>query len=299
MAKSADAFRTISEVAEWLEVPAHVLRFWESKFTQVKPVKRAGGRRYYRPADMRLLGGIKALLHDEGMTIKGAQKLLREEGVQHVAALSQGLDDAIDETVIETTANAAPVARVIGFDRPAAQPGDQAGDPEDGADPAETSADDAHPKLESARPDDEDARPAETPGAAQDAAPHHPATPETSADLDETPEHEPEQASDAEPDHEPAPKPPDSPRPDNLFADLDAPPEASAEAPEERLSPLPPLPDLPVDPADNAACPSGALGAVATLTRPVSTDLARNLAPLADRLRACGADKPGNDGKRT
>ena len=63
MAKSADAFRTISEVADWLEVPAHVLRFWESKFSQVKPVKRAGGRRYYRPADMRLLAGIKILLH--------------------------------------------------------------------------------------------------------------------------------------------------------------------------------------------------------------------------------------------
>ena len=89
MAKSADAFRTISEVAEWLDTPAHVLRFWESKFAPVKPVKRAGGRRYYRPADMRLLGGIKRLLHDEGMSIKSVQKLLREEGVKHVAALSQ------------------------------------------------------------------------------------------------------------------------------------------------------------------------------------------------------------------
>ena len=74
MGKSAEAFRTISEVADWLGVPAHVLRFWESKFTQVKPVKRAGGRRYYRPADMRLLGGIRKLLHDDGMTIKGVQK---------------------------------------------------------------------------------------------------------------------------------------------------------------------------------------------------------------------------------
>ncbi|WP_240484515.1 MerR family transcriptional regulator [Pseudoponticoccus marisrubri] len=89
MPKSPDAFRTISEVAEWLETPAHVLRFWESKFTQVKPVKRAGGRRYYRPADMELLGGIKKLLHDDGMTIKGVQKILREQGVRHVSALSQ------------------------------------------------------------------------------------------------------------------------------------------------------------------------------------------------------------------
>lgn len=93
MSKSKDAFRTISEVADWLETPAHVLRFWESKFTQVKPVKRAGGRRYYRPADMQLLGGIKKLLHDDGLTIKGVQKLLREHGVKHVSALSPHLDD--------------------------------------------------------------------------------------------------------------------------------------------------------------------------------------------------------------
>jgi len=93
MAKSADAFRTISEVSESPDTPTHVLRFWESKFTQVKPVKRAGGRRYYRPSDMELLGGIKRLLHEDGMTIKGVQKLLREKGVAHVAALSQPLDD--------------------------------------------------------------------------------------------------------------------------------------------------------------------------------------------------------------
>ncbi|WP_293450619.1 MerR family transcriptional regulator [Planktotalea sp.] len=105
MPKSKDAFRTISEVAEWLETPAHVLRFWESKFTQVKPVKRAGGRRYYRPADMRLLGGIKKLLHDDGLTIKGAQKLLREHGVKHVADLSQPLDeDLIEESQIAEAA---------------------------------------------------------------------------------------------------------------------------------------------------------------------------------------------------
>ena len=88
MSKSRDAFRTISEVAEWLDTPAHVLRFWESKFTQVKPVKRAGGRRYYRPADMQLLAGLKKLLHEDGMTIKGAQKTLREQGVKYVASLS-------------------------------------------------------------------------------------------------------------------------------------------------------------------------------------------------------------------
>ncbi len=93
MEKSPDAFRTISEVADWLNTPAHVLRFWESRFTQVKPVKRAGGRRYYRPADIALLGGIKKLLHDDGMTIRGVQKVLRTEGVRYVASLSPQLDD--------------------------------------------------------------------------------------------------------------------------------------------------------------------------------------------------------------
>ena len=116
MAKSADAFRTISEVADLLDVPAHVLRFWESKFTQVKPVKRAGGRRYYRPADMRLLAGIKHLLHDEGMTIKGVQKMLREEGVQHVSATAP---DWRDETAVHDG-----TAQVLSFSR---APGDDAG----------------------------------------------------------------------------------------------------------------------------------------------------------------------------
>ncbi|SFA77007.1 MerR HTH family regulatory protein [Poseidonocella pacifica] len=109
MAKSPDAFRTISEVAEWLETPAHVLRFWESKFSQVKPVKRAGGRRYYRPADMRLLGGIKKLLHEDGMTIKGAQRILREEGVRHVAQMSIPLEDDLSDYVDDPAEeNAAP-----------------------------------------------------------------------------------------------------------------------------------------------------------------------------------------------
>ena len=92
MDKSPEAFRTISEVAESLETPAHVLRFWESRFPQIRPVKRAGGRRYYRPADVALLSGIRHLLHDEGMTIRGVQKILREQGVRHVAALAGGAE---------------------------------------------------------------------------------------------------------------------------------------------------------------------------------------------------------------
>ena len=87
MNKSPEAFRTISEVADALDVPPHVLRFWETRFTQVKPVKRGGGRRYYRPEDVRLLRGIRGLLYDDGMTIKGVQKILRERGIRHVIGL--------------------------------------------------------------------------------------------------------------------------------------------------------------------------------------------------------------------
>ena len=94
MKKSPEAFRTISEVAETLDVPPHVLRFWETRFTQIKPVKRGGGRRYYRPEDVNLLRGIKGLLYDEGMTIKGAQKILREKGVRHVIGLGTLPDGA-------------------------------------------------------------------------------------------------------------------------------------------------------------------------------------------------------------
>jgi DNA-binding transcriptional MerR regulator len=108
MAKSPDAFRTISEVADWLGIQAHVLRFWESKFTQVKPIKRAGGRRYYRPGDMQLLGGIKKLLHDDGLTIKGVQKILREEGMNHVAAMSAPLDELTASQIDDTPETAAP-----------------------------------------------------------------------------------------------------------------------------------------------------------------------------------------------
>lgn len=97
MSKSPDAFRTISEVAEFLETPAHVLRFWESRFPQIRPVKRAGGRRYYRPSDVALLTGIKRLLHEEGMTIRGVQKILREQGVRHVSGVADDSDDVTED----------------------------------------------------------------------------------------------------------------------------------------------------------------------------------------------------------
>ncbi|MCC3860616.1 MerR family transcriptional regulator [Emcibacteraceae bacterium Y4] len=83
-AKSPNAFRTISEVADSIGIPQHVLRFWESKFSQIKPMKRGGGRRYYRPEDVEIIEAIRRLLHDDGYTIKGAQKLLREHGVKAV-----------------------------------------------------------------------------------------------------------------------------------------------------------------------------------------------------------------------
>lgn len=108
MAKAKEAFRTISEVAEWLDTPTHVLRFWESKFSQIKPVKGAGGRRYYRPTDMDLLGGIKQLLHEDGLTIKGTQKLLREKGVKYVAGLGQSMTDPVPETKVAPKPAPAP-----------------------------------------------------------------------------------------------------------------------------------------------------------------------------------------------
>jgi len=90
MSKAAEAFRTISEVADELDVQKHVLRFWESRFPQVRPMKRGGGRRYYRPEDMELLRGIRHLLHAEGYTIKGVQKILREQGIDHVKQHGRG-----------------------------------------------------------------------------------------------------------------------------------------------------------------------------------------------------------------
>ncbi|MBD3765023.1 MAG: MerR family transcriptional regulator, partial [Rhodobacterales bacterium] len=100
MEKSPDAFRTISEVADLLDVPAHVLRFWETRFPQVRPVKRAGGRRYYRPGDVALLAGLRLLLHDQGMTIRGAQKILREQGVRHVMGLGATTGPLAAEAVL-------------------------------------------------------------------------------------------------------------------------------------------------------------------------------------------------------
>lgn len=136
--KAKTAFRTISEVATWLDVPAHVLRFWESKFPQIKPVKRAGGRRYYRPEDMQLIGGIKALLHDDGITIRGVQKRIKEDGLDAICALSPDIETPGD------TARTAPKAEKPPKDIPAPSvaetPDTSANVKDSGSDPAESSA---------------------------------------------------------------------------------------------------------------------------------------------------------------
>jgi DNA-binding transcriptional MerR regulator len=93
MDKSPDAFRTISEVAESLDLPQHVLRFWESRFPQIKPLKRGGGRRYYRPDDVELLRAIKHLLYDEGYTIKGVQRLFKEQGARALALRPMAVEE--------------------------------------------------------------------------------------------------------------------------------------------------------------------------------------------------------------
>jgi DNA-binding transcriptional MerR regulator len=90
VAKGPEAFRTISEAADELSVPQHVLRFWETKFAFIRPMKRAGGRRFYRPSDIAVLRGVRRLLHDEGYTIKGVQRLCREQGVRRLISAGQG-----------------------------------------------------------------------------------------------------------------------------------------------------------------------------------------------------------------
>lgn len=109
MDKSADAFRTISEAAEELDVPQHVLRFWETRFSQIKPMKRGGGRRYYRPEDMELLRAIRHLLYGEGYTIRGVQRLLKERGLKMVIAMRTG--GAVPPATSAPAPAAAPVSR--------------------------------------------------------------------------------------------------------------------------------------------------------------------------------------------
>jgi len=134
MDKSADAFRTISEVAEELDLPQHVLRFWETRFPQIKPLKRAGGRRFYRPHDVDILRAIRRLLYGEGYTIKGVQRILREQGARAVLAPGFATDLSGAEAGPGLAPEAAPGAlaedRPAGwthdlFAEPSSPPGDQ------------------------------------------------------------------------------------------------------------------------------------------------------------------------------
>jgi DNA-binding transcriptional MerR regulator len=115
--KAPDAFRTISEVAEDLDIPQHVLRFWETRFSQIKPMKRSGGRRYYRPDDVDLLRGIRRLLYGEGYTIRGVQRILKEHGIGSVQRLADAsavaafgaIEEVIGQTILDDDEAAAPV----------------------------------------------------------------------------------------------------------------------------------------------------------------------------------------------
>lgn len=118
MEKNDDAFRTISEVAEEVDLPQHVLRFWETRFPQIRPLKRAGGRRFYRPHDVEILRAIRRLLYSEGYTIKGVQHIFREQGARSVVAASKAA---------QGLAAGAPASVVADFGQPAMTEGDDAG----------------------------------------------------------------------------------------------------------------------------------------------------------------------------
>ncbi len=116
MEKAPEAFRTISEVAAELDIPQHVLRFWETRFAQIKPMKRSGGRRYYRPDDIDLLKGIRRLLYGEGYTIRGVQRILKEHGIGSVQRLADGtavaafgaIEEAVGKSLQEDDHEPAP-----------------------------------------------------------------------------------------------------------------------------------------------------------------------------------------------
>jgi len=102
LAKGPEAFRSISEAADELGVPQHVLRFWETRFSFIRPMKRAGGRRFYRPQDLAVLRGVRTLLHDKGYTIKGVQRLHREQGVKRLAMAYGEVGAELDDLVFDS-----------------------------------------------------------------------------------------------------------------------------------------------------------------------------------------------------
>ena len=256
MAKSPDAFRTISEVADWLGIQAHVLRFWESKFAPVKPVKRAGGRRYYRPADMLLLGGIKRLLHDDGLTIKGVQKMLREQGVAQVSGLSQSIDESALSIEVEIEDISATVLQFQGKNKADPPPGSRA--------------------VEDPAPEDVDAVEE---------------TVEITAESEQ--QTEPEQVVEtADPEPEPATEEPAEPTVLPSFLSRSSDKEETTES--TKSAPAAPQPDIPranvVDapdpgPDDSQNYSPGSLGHLAGLNY-LTAPQAKEIAPLAKELRA-------------
>ena len=156
MEKAPDAFRTISEVAEELDLPQHVLRFWETRFSHIRPMKRGGGRRYYRPDDVDLLRGIRHLLYGEGYTIRGVQRILKDEGVRFVQAVwktgaPQPADDVVDEEAEESDIE--PGRGLLGL-WPSLLGGTEQGDDDEGPIEARAEADAVHavPEREGAPP---------------------------------------------------------------------------------------------------------------------------------------------------
>jgi DNA-binding transcriptional MerR regulator len=140
--KAPDAFRTISEVADELDIPQHVLRFWETRFAQIKPMKRSGGRRYYRPDDVDLLRGIRRLLYGEGYTIRGVQRILKEHGIKSVQRLSDSsvaasfgaIEEAVGRSILDDDLDAGPGIDVDDDDYEESQaPAARAGEAEDEA----------------------------------------------------------------------------------------------------------------------------------------------------------------------
>ena len=303
MDKSPDAFRTISEVAEWLGVQAHVLRFWESKFTQVKPVKRAGGRRYYRPADMELLGGIKKLLHDDGLTVKGVQKILGSEGVAHVSSLSQELcdvsRDAVEQMAPAVVQDADPI--IVPFKSAAAQTEPElvealAPEPASALVTVEASADPDPAAVESV---------ASEPDPVPEPATESATEPEGAIDqIIAPPPDTPKPASLAPPVedrpilpsflHRPAPEPISEPAPEatpDAASEPLAEPAFASKRPEPAPEPEPKpqkslVVDAPDPPAeDEIAYTKGPLAHLAGLDRLTSTEIAE-IAPLARELQA-------------
>ena len=278
MSKSAEAFRTISEVAEWLGIQAHVLRFWESKFTQVKPVKRAGGRRYYRPADMQLIGGIKKLLHEDGLTIKAAQALLREKGISHVAGLSQPLDlpSGAPQTVDSPTPPPSPADDPLILQDPA---------PASGAEPDEAVPDKALPDDQPALPFEQS--PSNTP---PQASPPPPPAPEEPSSQTE-PDHNPQPA----PDEPPAPQTdpaPHAPSENILPSFIRARPLPQPKPKVVEIGPLPDESDIQIGPVPLAR--AFAIRAIPARNRQAVADLLQNLAQLRDEM-AASAQQFGKD----